>query len=570
MERPASLWLILNPDNPQEFKLVNCSNPYDNDSEYEKVYIKDGKVVIDDGETLAEIIKIEDNKVFYVAESAEGGEPIEGYFTLADTCKPPAETTLEGLFPSASDIAKVWNFFENNEGKTVKTSDGGSCLISYAQDKDGAFVLTLDNCQNTSVENGSYSLYIDTYKDKLLIELPDGKDKVIAYSDETSVCTDEVCLYSNPEPSQSEISGLMDKVWVGLKIDTENKQLIPEHCLWFNSDGSVKAKDIETGEEDVVGTYSLENNIIKYNSNDPEFVVSTRVFKIVEAGGTTYIGAHEFFTDDENLAAYLVADSCPSVTTTTTSQTDETTTTETQEQEETTSTQEEESTSTQAEGIPLFVSADDLNKLWSFFENNESKTVKTSDGGTCTISEAKEEENYIFTLSNCENTDVESGDYSISTDSNTDRILLTIPDGKTKVFVYADDTSACITEFCLYTNPEPTEQEISDAMQKVWIVYNDNEDDTQLVPEYCISFDSDGNVKAIDINSGKEGIIGTYTLDGNIIKYDPQDPEFDLLAVRIFKIAEVNGATYLGAHEFFKDDKELKAYKLSDSCPVVE
>jgi len=80
----------VNPDNPQEFKLVNCSNPYDNDSEYEKVYIKDGEVVIDDGEISARIIKVEDNKVFYVAESAEGGEPIYGFFKITDTCKPPA------------------------------------------------------------------------------------------------------------------------------------------------------------------------------------------------------------------------------------------------------------------------------------------------------------------------------------------------------------------------------------------------------------------------------------------------------------------------------------------------
>jgi len=319
--------LLVNPANPLQFKLTQCENPYDNDDTYEDVFIKDGKVyIIDEDGVIAEVVKVEDDKLYYKVENAEGGGYIEGYMALTDTCHTPSSTPGEtsdeasgdtsgevspikpvNFFPS--DLNKVWQFFENNEHKTVKTSDGGSCVISEARDENGEYIVEFTDCQNTAARDGQRKIKFDPETNKVLIELPDGKVKVYVYADDETVCTEDFCLYTNPEPSQSELTSLT-KVWIGYKVDTEKKELIPEYCAEFK-DGELYATDCKTGQSGKVANYSVSGNTIVYtNQTDPEAPKSHRVFKVAGTDIGTFVFAYTIWPDDEGIEFFKVSDSC--------------------------------------------------------------------------------------------------------------------------------------------------------------------------------------------------------------------------------------------------------------------
>ena len=355
-EHGATCKLLVNPANPLQFKLTQCENPHDNDDTYEDVFIKDGKVyVIDEDGTTAEVVKVEDDKLYYKAKASEGNGTIEGYMALAQTCHKPGSGYGYGygyghengsgygygygyghengsgygygygyghengsgygygvpapsrhFFPD--NISQVWQFFEENEHKTVKTSDGGSCFISEARDENGEYIVEFTDCQNTAARDGQRKLWVDS-DHKVLVKLPNGKVKVYVYADDETVCTDEFCLYTNPEPSQSELTSLM-KVWIGYKVDTEKKELIPEYCAEFK-DGALYATDCETGQSGKLADYSVSGNTIVYtNQTDPEAPKSHRVFKVAGTDIGTFVFTYTIWPDDEGIEFFKVSDSC--------------------------------------------------------------------------------------------------------------------------------------------------------------------------------------------------------------------------------------------------------------------
>ncbi len=326
--------LEINPQNPLEFKLTQCENPEDNDNNYEKTYIKDGKVIVvdEDGEG-AEITKVEDNKIYYRYKDAQGNS-IEGYITLTSTCHEPASgygyeeesETSSGYGYEASsgysssavkssvffpeDINQVIQFFKDNEGKEVKTSDGGSCLVEKVEEEGNRYLVNLVSCENTEFKDGEREIYKDE-NGKILVELPTGKTKVYVYADDTAVCTDESCLYSNPEPNEDTIKPLM-KAWINYNVDPESKTLVPEFCVEFRN-GKLYAKDLEKNTELVkVATYTISGNTINIQPLDEDFDIrKLQIFKIAKTEEGIYIASYAIYNDDEDLELFKAVDSCP-------------------------------------------------------------------------------------------------------------------------------------------------------------------------------------------------------------------------------------------------------------------
>ena len=61
--------LHVNPENSYQFKLTNCSNPNDNDTDWEEVFSEGNSVIITDEDGVeAYVTSIEGNKLCYETE----------------------------------------------------------------------------------------------------------------------------------------------------------------------------------------------------------------------------------------------------------------------------------------------------------------------------------------------------------------------------------------------------------------------------------------------------------------------------------------------------------------------
>ena len=86
-ESGSSCEVVANPDNSAQFKMVNCTNPNDNDDNWENVLVDDnGQVIIvdeDNATALITYVNFDTKQMFYEVEG-ENGETIKGYVEISD------------------------------------------------------------------------------------------------------------------------------------------------------------------------------------------------------------------------------------------------------------------------------------------------------------------------------------------------------------------------------------------------------------------------------------------------------------------------------------------------------
>ena len=159
--------LIVNPNNPQQFKLVYCNNPENNDDSWEKLILQDGKVfAVDEEGGKAQILNIDvkQKKIFYVYKDEEDGNVYAGYF---QPINPP------------SVYNEALNVLEKLSGTTVLFNENGeqeTCKINVAKVKVGEeelIQLTFSDCSDPDMNGTGYLVYS---LDKAFFVDKDGED----------------------------------------------------------------------------------------------------------------------------------------------------------------------------------------------------------------------------------------------------------------------------------------------------------------------------------------------------------------------------------------------------------
>ena len=292
--------LIVNSDNPYEFKFVNCSNPDDNDETWEKVSMSGNTVVVtdEDNET-AYILDVEDEKVQYKYQD-DNGNWITGWMTVQGESGEEAEeqeTIIQATKPFFPNLSDVKAFLTQYNGQTVKTSDGGSCDLTYNADQNE---FTLSNCSKTSFAEGNYEIYTDNkYPDRVFLKTPDNDTDVFFFEDNSTLCSSDGCIYVGSEPDN--IQNVLGD-WRKLDVASNSPDLAAKFCVYFDKDGLYyPAGDTRTKLAD----YSVNGNLITFNATDSDFdVLSMKIFRISEVDGKTYVLTYTRWKDDEGLQIF--------------------------------------------------------------------------------------------------------------------------------------------------------------------------------------------------------------------------------------------------------------------------
>jgi len=189
--------LIVNSNNPQQFKLVYCDNPENNDDSWEKLTLQDGKVLAVDKEGgKAQILNIDikQNKVFYVYKDEEDGNVYAGYF---QPIKAP------------SIYNEALNVLEKLSGKTVLFNENGeqeTCKLNVSEIKIGKeklVQLKLSDCSDPDMNEVGYLVYS---LDKALFIDKDGEE--ITYI--TEVNPDKLTIsYTYTDDDGNTVTGYM-------------------------------------------------------------------------------------------------------------------------------------------------------------------------------------------------------------------------------------------------------------------------------------------------------------------------------------------------------------------------
>ena len=298
--------LIVNSANPYEFKFVDCSNPDDNDETWEKVSMNGNRVVVtdEDNET-AYILDVKDGKVQYKYQD-DNGNWITGWMTVQEEAGEEVEeneTMIQATKPFFPNLNDVKAFLTQYSGQTVKTSDGGSCDLTYNADQN---VFTLNNCLNTDFKEGNYEIYTDNkYPNRVFLRTPDNDNDVFFFEDNSTLCSSDGCIYVGNEPNDIQ-SVLGD--WRKLDVASNSPDLVAKFCIYFDKDG------LYYPEEDTrtkLADYSVNGNLITFNATDPDFdVLSMKIFRISEMNGKTYVLTYTKWKNDEGLQIFQKMEYC--------------------------------------------------------------------------------------------------------------------------------------------------------------------------------------------------------------------------------------------------------------------
>ncbi len=189
--------LLVNPDNPEQFKLTYCDNPENNDDSWEKLKLENGKVIaVDEDGAEAQILNIDvkQNKVFYVYKDEDDGNVYAGYF---QPIAPP-------------DIYKeTLNVLKKLPGKTVLFNENGqqgTCKLNVSEIKIGKgklVQLKLSDCSDPDMNGEGYLVYS---LDKAFFVDKEGED--ITYV--TEVNPDKLMIsYEYTDDNGNTVTGYM-------------------------------------------------------------------------------------------------------------------------------------------------------------------------------------------------------------------------------------------------------------------------------------------------------------------------------------------------------------------------
>ena len=205
---------------------------------------------------------------------------------------------------------------------------------------------------------------------------------------------------------------------------------------------------------------------------------------------------------------------------------------------------------------PFFPSLDEVK---SFLIQHNGETVNTSDGGMCklTYNDGQDE----FLLSNCSDTKFPEGTYKIySTSDYPDRAFIKTPDNDDDVFFFEDDVTLCTSDGCIYVGDEP-----SNAWEALgdWKRFDVAKNSPDLVAKFCVYFGKDGLYYPEGDTSTK---LANYDVNGNLITFTNGISDFDILSMKVFRISNVNGRTYVLTHTKWKDDEGLEIFEKVSHC----
>lgn len=320
-EQNSTCVLHVNPLNPLQFKFTDCVNPEDNDSSWEIAFAdKDGVKVVDEDGAVAYIldVELEAGKVEYKVED-DNGTWITGWLEVQESQQSEEEefsnnssetgeseeneVIVEAIKPFFPSLDKVKSFLIQYNGKTVKTSDGGMCELTY---NDGQDEFVLSNCSDTNFPEGTYKIYSTSdYPDRAFVKTPDNDDDVFFFEDDVTLCTSDGCIYVGAEPSNAW-DALGD--WRRLDVAKNSPDLVAEFCVYFGKDGLYYPEgDTSTK----LANYAVNGNLITFTNGISDFdILSMRVFRISNVNGRTYVLTHTKWEDDEGLEIFEKVSYC--------------------------------------------------------------------------------------------------------------------------------------------------------------------------------------------------------------------------------------------------------------------
>lgn len=313
--------LYVNPNYPLQFKFTDCSNPADNDDNWEIAIADESgvKVIDEDGaEAYLLSIDVETGKVEYRVED-DNGTWITGWMEVQENQQSEEEelstnpseveeseeneVVIEATKPFFPTLDEVKSFLIQYNGKTVDTSDGGMCELAY---NDGQDEFVLSNCSDTNFPEGTYKIYSTSdYPNRTFVKTPDNDDDVFFFEDNVTLCTSDGCIYVGDEPSNAW-EALGD--WKRLDVAENSPDLVAEFCVYFGKDGLYYPKgDTSTR----IANYDVNGNLITFTNGISDFdILSMRVFRISNVNGKTYVLTHTKWKDDEGLEIFEKVSYC--------------------------------------------------------------------------------------------------------------------------------------------------------------------------------------------------------------------------------------------------------------------
>ncbi len=186
--------LVVNPDNPSQFMLTDCSNPEYNDDSWEQVYTEDGKLFVKDSEgAVAQItaVDLDENAVYFITE--DDNQTVEGQLSVVNACITSSqtgygyETESETTDESENDLETQFKkFLAVNNGLCVsfeftnpesgETEPIDTCKLVVNPDNPSQFMFTdCLNPKNNSENNSSGWAEVYTYDGKVLIRDSEGE-----------------------------------------------------------------------------------------------------------------------------------------------------------------------------------------------------------------------------------------------------------------------------------------------------------------------------------------------------------------------------------------------------------
>ena len=205
---------------------------------------------------------------------------------------------------------------------------------------------------------------------------------------------------------------------------------------------------------------------------------------------------------------------------------------------------------------PFFPSLDEVK---SFLIQHNGETVNTSDGGSCKLAYNDGQDEFV--LSDCSDTSFPEGSYKIYSISDyPDRAFIKTPDNDDDVFFFKDDVTLCTSDGCIYVGDEP-----NNAWEALgdWKELDVAENSPDLVAEFCVYFGKDGLYYPKGDTSTK---LADYNVNGNLITFANAISDFDVLSMRVFRVSNVNGKTYVLTHTKWKDDEGLEIFEKVSYC----
>jgi hypothetical protein len=233
-----------------------------------------------------------------------------------------------------------------------------------------------------------------------------------------------------------------------------------------------------------------------------------------------------------------------------------------QSEEEELSNGEEETEEPEENGViieataPFFPSIEEVK---NFLSEYNGQIVKTSDGGMCKLTYNDTQDEFI--LSNCSNTFFPEGSYEIySVSQYPNRAFVKAPNGDNDVFFFEDDSTLCTSDGCLYVGDEPVD--ILEALGD-WRKLDVAANSPDLVAGECFYFGEN----SIYYPMGDTAIrLADYSIDGNLISFTNPNFNFEALSMRVFRISNFDGKTYILTHTVFTDDENLQIFEKVNYC----